>query len=64
MQELGINLFETVQKLQGSQAPDTSPTHAPKFETVQKLQGSQAAVYVNGYNASLRPYRNYKVLKL
>ena len=33
------------------------------FETVQKLQGSQARLrFVLGFK-SLRPYRNYKVLK-
>ena len=36
-------MFETVQKLQGSQAGDWQEVVDDMFETVQKLQGSQAA---------------------
>ena len=58
------HLFETVQKLQGSQARYQAVVAPVVFETVQKLQGSQAEVRSNSVGASLRPYRNYKVLKL
>ena len=37
--------FETVQKLQGSQAAEATAGVLAKFETVQKLQGSQAGSY-------------------
>ena len=40
--EDGKHMFETVQKLQGSQAEQMNANIITKFETVQKLQGSQA----------------------
>ncbi len=41
--EDGKHMFETVQKLQGSQAEKMNANIITKFETVQKLQGSQAS---------------------
>ena len=35
-------MFETIQKLQGSQAEGEGNAQQHKFETIQKLQGSQA----------------------
>ena len=35
-------MFETIQKLQGSQADPISRHNDTQFETIQKLQGSQA----------------------
>ena len=57
-------MFETVQKLQGSQAQKRRDLVAGAFETVQKLQGSQAWRSQRAFHHSLRLYRNYKVLKL
>ena len=37
-------MFETVQKLQGSQADGVVKRGGSPFETVQKLQGSQASL--------------------
>ena len=56
-------MFETIQKLQGSQAKLKYQPEALKFETIQKLQGSQAKGRMQYAISSLRPYRNYKVLK-
>ena len=39
---ISLGQFETVQKLQGSQAVYPSAAALDAFETVQKLQGSQA----------------------
>ena len=36
-------VFETIQKLQGSQADQRVEAVGDVFETIQKLQGSQAA---------------------
>ena len=55
--------FETVQKLQGSQAIQLNVLLNALFETVQKLQGSQAMQVFGHGSYGLRPYRNYKVLK-
>ena len=57
-------MFETVQKLQGSQAQTRQAHQQPLFETVQKLQGSQAKAVLKNSRKCLRLYRNYKVLKL
>ena len=55
--------FETVQKLQGSQARVPGARAFNQFETVQKLQGSQAHAAITNRANCLRLYRNYKVLK-
>ena len=55
--------FETIQKLQGSQAQRQNLLPEGKFETIQKLQGSQAGSSTLARPWCLRPYRNYKVLK-
>ena len=39
--------FETIQKLQGSQAYIMKETVVFLFETIQKLQGSQAIIITN-----------------
>ena len=41
--DLNANEFETIQKLQGSQANWEYIHRAGEFETIQKLQGSQAS---------------------
>ena len=56
-------MFETIQKLQGSQAKSLQRGRDQQFETIQKLQGSQAKGEGDAQQHSLRPYRNYKVLK-
>ena len=48
--------FETIQKLQGSQASAGDLAKLPMFETIQKLQGSQAS------NITLRLSPNHYML--
>ena len=56
-------MFETVLKLQGSQAAQNNPQAIMEFETVLKLQGSQACMKWGYDYFCLRRYWNYKVLK-
>ena len=58
-----FRLFETIQKLQGSQAGIGPKTYEKGLRPYRNYKVLKHAELKDLENNSLRPYRNYKVLK-